>query len=236
MQADELGKQNELAEKQVETFANSIESQLAVQQSDIDQKQALYALKKSQLDQLHVRAGIDGVLQELNVDVGQRVPAGTPLAKVSQPARLKAALKIPETQARDLQIGQIASVDTHNGVIAGHVMRIDPSAANGTLTVDVKLDGPLPRGSVPDLNVEGTIEIERLRDVLMVGRPVRGDAENTVGLFKLIDDGKEAVRVQVQLGKTSVDAVEIRKGLQSGDQVILSDMSAWDSFDRVQLK
>lgn len=236
VQVEELAKQNELAEKQVDIFASSIDSQLAVQQADIDQKRALYALKKSQLEQLHVRAGIDGVLQELNVDVGQRVAAGAPLAKVTQPAQLKAALKIAETQARDLQVGQTASIDTHNGTIAGHVMRIDPSATNGTRTVDVKLDGPLPRGAVPDLNVEGTIEIERLKGVLMVGRPVHGDAESAVGLFKLSSDGKQAVRVQVELGKTSVDAVEIRSGLQSGDRVILSDMSAWDSFDRLQLK
>jgi HlyD family secretion protein len=234
--AEELAKQNDLAKQEVETFADSITAQLAVQQASIDQKHALYELKRSQVDQLHVRAGVDGILQELDVDVGQRVAQGTALAKVSQPTELKAALQIAETQAKDLQIGQKASIDTHNGVIPGHVMRIDPSVANGTRTVDVKLDGPLPQGAVPDLSVEGTIEIERLTDVLNVGRPVHGDENSTVGLFKVTDGGKEAVRVQVELGRTSVNTVEIRKGLQAGDEIILSDMSAPDNFDRVELK
>jgi HlyD family secretion protein len=155
---------------------------------------------------------------------------------VAQPTHLKAQLKIAETQAKDLVIGQKASIDTHNGLIAGHVARIDPAVQNGTVTVDVALEGALPQGARPDLSVEGTIEIERLTDVLYVGRPVHGEANSTVGLFKLVDDGKEAVRTQVQLGRTSVNTVEIVKGLQIGDQVILSDMSAWDNFDRVQLK
>jgi HlyD family secretion protein len=234
--AEELAKQDNLAEKEVETFASSIDAQLAVQQANVNQKQALLGLKESQRDRLHVRAGIDGVLQELDVDVGQQVMQGTALARVAQPAQLKAQLKIAETQAKDLQLGQTASIDTHNGVIPGHVMRIDPSVVNGTRTVDVNLDGVLPQGAVPDLSVEGTIEIERLADVLYVGRPVHGDADSTVGLFKLVDGGKAAVRVPVELGRNSVNAVEIRKGLEPGDQVILSDMSASDSFDRVQLK
>jgi len=236
VQAEELAKQNDLAQKEVQTFANSIEAQLAVQQSNVDQKRALYALKKSQLEGLHVRAGIDGVLQELDVDVGQQVAQGAPLARVAQPKLLKAQLKIAETQAKDIEIGQKASIDTHNGLIAGHVMRIDPSVVNGTRTVDVKLDGQLPPGAVPDLSVEGTIEIERLADVLYVGRPVHGDADSTVGLFKLVDGGKEAVRTPVELGRVSVNSVEIRKGLQVGDEVILSDMSASDNVDRVELK
>lgn len=236
VQAEELTKQNDLAQQEVETFANSITPQLAVQEANIDQKRALYALKRSQVEQLHVRAGVDGMLQELDVDVGQRVAQGTPLAKMSQPTELKAALQIAETQAKDLQIGQKASIDTHNGIIPGHVMRIDPSVLNGTRTVDVKLDGPLPQGAVPDLSVEGTVEIERLADVLYVGRPVHGDADSTVGLFKLLDDGKEAVRVPVEIGSESVNTVEIRKGLNVGDAVILSDMSAWDNYDRVELK
>jgi HlyD family secretion protein len=234
--AEELAKQDDLAQKEVETFANSISAQLAVQQANLDEKRAMYNLKKSQLDQLHIRPGIDGMLQELDVEVGQKVLQGTVLARVAQPTQLKAALKIAETQAKDIQIGQKASVDTHNGVIPGHVMRIDPSVVNGTRTVDVKLDGPLPQGAVPDLSVEGTIELERLADVLYVGRPVHGEANSTVGLFKEVDNGKEAVRVQVQLGRTSVNTVEIVKGLQVGDTVILSDMSAWDNYDRVQLK
>jgi multidrug efflux pump subunit AcrA (membrane-fusion protein) len=234
--AEELAKQNDLAQKEVETFENSITAQLAVQQASVDQKKALYGLYKSQFDALHVRPGIDGVLQELDVDVGQRVTQGTALAKVAQPSQLKAALQIAETQAKDIQIGQKASIDTHNGVIPGHVIRIDPAVLNGTRTVDVKLDGPLPSGAVPQLSVEGIIELERLSDVLTVGRPVHGDENSTVGLYKLVDNGQNAVRVQVELGRTSVNAVEIKKGLEIGDQLILSDMSAYDNFDRVQLK
>ena len=236
VQAEELAKQNDLAQQEVETFANSINAQLAVQQANIDQKHALYELKRSQVEQLHVRAGVDGILQELDVDVGQRVAQGTPLAKVSQPTELKAALQIAETQAKDVQLGQKASVDTHNGIIPGHVMRIDPSVSNGTRTVDVKLNGSLPLGAVPDLSIEGTVEIERLADVLYVGRPVNGDADSTVGLFKLEHDGREAIRVPVGIGSESVNTVEIRKGLSVGDSVILSDMSAWDNYDRVELK
>jgi HlyD family secretion protein len=236
VQAEELAKQNDLAQKEVQIFADSINAQLAVQQATLDQKRALYGLKKSQLDQLHVRPGIDGVLQELDVDVGQQVTQGTALAKVAQPSQLKAALQITETQAKDIQIGQKASIDTHNGLIPGHVIRIDPAVVNGTRTVDVKLDGALPPGAVPQLSVEGTIEIERLTDVLYVGRPVHGDENSKVELFKLTNDGKEAVHVQVELGRASVSAVEIRSGLQVGDQVILSDMSASDNFDRVELK
>jgi len=236
VQAEELAKENDLAQQEVQTFESSITAQLAVQQANIDQKRALYQLKKSQVEQLHVRAGVDGILQELDVDVGQQVTAGAALAKVSQPTQLKASLQIAETQAKDIQIGQKASIDTHNGIIPGHVMRIDPSVANGTRTVDVKLDGALPKGAVPDLSVEGTIEIERLADVLYVGRPVHGDADSTVGLFKVVDSGSEAVRVPVEIGSESVNTVEIRKGLAVGDTVILSDMSAEDNYDRVELK
>jgi HlyD family secretion protein len=234
--ASELAKQDDLAQKEVETFQNSIASQVAVQQASLDEKRAMYELKKSQLDQLHVRPGIDGVLQELDVEVGQKVTMGTVLARVAQPTHLKAQLKIAETQAKDISIGQKASVDTHNGIIAGHVTRIDPAVQNGTVTVDVGLEGALPPGARPDLSVEGTVEIERLADILFVGRPVHGEANSTVGLFKVVDDGKEATRVQVQLGRSSVNTVEIVRGLEVGDKVILSDMSAWDNYDRVQLK
>ncbi|MGA7839571.1 MAG: HlyD family efflux transporter periplasmic adaptor subunit [Candidatus Acidiferrales bacterium] len=236
VQAEELAKENDLAQKEVETFNNSIASQLAVQEATVDQKRAMYELKKSQMDQLHIRPGIDGMLQELDVEVGQKVTMGTVLARVAQPTHLKAQLKIAETQAKDILIGQKATVDTHNGIIPGHVTRIDPAVVNGTVTVDVGLDGPLPAGARPDLSVEGTVEIERLADVLYVERPVHGEANSTVGIFKVVDDGKEAERVQVQLGRTSVNTVEILKGLQIGDKVILSDMSAWDNYDRVQLK
>jgi HlyD family secretion protein len=234
--AEELAKENTLAQQEVQTFEASIPAQLAVSQATVDQKQAMYALKKSQLDNLNVRAGLDGVLQELDVDVGQQVTAGAVLAKVAQPTQLKASLQIAETQAKDIALGQKASIDTHNGIIPGHVMRIDPAVVNGTRTVDVKLDGALPPGAVPDLSVEGTIEIERLADVLYVGRPVHGDPDTTVGLFKLTDGGDQAVRVPVALGRASVNTIEILKGLQVGDQVILSDMSAYDNDDRVELK
>jgi HlyD family secretion protein len=236
VQAEELAKENDLAQKEVQTFDNSIASQLAVQEATVNQKRAMYELKKSQMDQLHIRPGIDGMLQELDVEVGQKVTMGTVLARVAQPTHLKAQLKIAETQAKDILIGQKATVDTHNGIIPGHVTRIDPAVVNGTVTVDVGLDGPLPTGARPDLSVEGTVEIERLADVLFVERPVHGEANSTVGIFKVIDDGKEASRVQVQLGRTSVNTVEIVKGLEIGDKVILSDMSAWDNYDRVQLK
>jgi HlyD family secretion protein len=236
VQAEELAKENELAQKEVQTFDNSIASQLAVQEATVNQKRAMYELKKSQMDQLHIRPGIDGMLQELDVEVGQKVTMGTVLARVAQPTHLKAQLKIAETQAKDILIGQKATVDTHNGIIPGHVTRIDPAVVNGTVTVDVGLDGPLPTGARPDLSVEGTVEIERLADVLYVERPVHGEANSTVGIFKVVDDGKEATRVQVQLGRTSVNTVEIVKGLEIGDKVILSDMSAWDNYDRVQLK
>lgn len=239
VQAEELKKQDELAQKEVETFQGSIQSQLAVQEAAIQQKKALYDLYTTQMNELHIQPGIEGMFQELDVDVGQRVIQGAPLAKVTQPTQLKAQLKIAETQAKDVQLNQKAEIDTHNGIIPGHVIRIDPSVVNGTRTVDVKLDGPLPEGAVPDLSVEGTVELERLPDILFVGRPVHGDANSTVGLFKVVgpwSDAKEAVRVQVELGKTSVSYVQILKGLEVGDTVILSDMSAYDNFDRVELK
>jgi HlyD family secretion protein len=235
VQAEELQKENDLAVKEVSTFEGSIEPQLAAQQAKVDQMRALWELKKSQVDQLHVRPGIDGVLEELDVEVGQKVTMGTVMARVAQPTHLKAQLKIAETQAKDITIGQRASVDTHNGIIAGHVSRVDPAVQNGTVTVDVALEGELPPGARPDLSVEGTVVIERLADVLSVGRPVHGEANSTVGLFKIVDDGKEAERVQVQLGRVSVNQVEILKGLNVGDKVILSDMSAWDNYDRVKL-
>lgn len=237
--AEELKKQDELAQSEVQTFQNSIESQLAVQEANLEQKKALYALYTSQIQEMHVRPGVDGMFQELDVDVGTRVTQGTKLGVVTQPSQLKAQLKIAETQAKDLLIGQKAQIDTHNGIIAGHVSRIDPHVDNGTRTVDVKLDGALPEGAVPDLSVEGTIEIQRLQNVLYVGRPVHGEENSTIGLFKVAgpwSDAREADRVQVELGKTSVNYVQILKGLNVGDTVILSDMSAYDAYDRIELK
>jgi HlyD family secretion protein len=234
--SEELGNQNEIAEKQVDTFADSIEAQTAAQQAKVEQARAVAKLKHQQLNQLKVTPGIDGVLQELDVEVGQQVAPGTMLARVAQPTHLKAQLKIAETQAKDVVIGQKVTIDTHNGIITGHVTRIDPSVVNGTVTVDASLEGALPTGARPDLSVEGTVEIERLTNVLYVGRPVHGEADSTVGLFKLENDGSDAARVQVKLGRTSVNTVEIVQGLKIGDKVVLSDMSAWDNFDRIRLK
>ena len=192
-------------------------------------------LKRRQVDELHVRAGVRGVLQVVPVEVGQQVAPGTNLARVADPSHLKAELKIAETQAKDVQIGQPASIDTRNGVVEGTVSRIDPSVQNGTVTVDVTLNGVLPRGARPDLSVDGTIELERLADVLFVGRPAFGQEQSAVGLFKLQPTG-EATRVQVTLGRSSVNTVEVVSGLNVGDQVVLSDMSTWDAFDRVRLQ
>ncbi len=236
VKAEELAKQNDIAEQQVKSFADSIGSQVAVEQAKVDGLRAMAQLKETQVAQLNIRPGIDGVLQELDVEVGQNVTQGTVLARVAQPSHLKAQLKIAETQAKDIVIGQKASIDTHNGVIPGHVSRIDPAVVNGTVTVDCALEGPLPSGARPDLSVEGTVEIERMSDVLYVGRPVHGEPDSTISLFKVSQDGAEANRVQVTLGKTSVNTVEIKKGLQIGDTVILSDMSQNDNVDRIQLK
>ncbi len=233
--AEALVTRNEIEKNRVEVSQKSVEAQLAAQKARVEQLRALYELKKTQLESLRVRAGVDGMLQELPVEFGQRLTAGTILAKVVQPTRLKAQLKIAETQAKDIQIGQSASVDTHNGIIPGHVVRIDPASQNGTRTVDVKLDGALPKGAVPELSVDGTIELEHLNDVLYVSRPAFGQPNSTISLFKVESDGKTAVRVQVKVGRTSVNTIEILDGLKVGDEVILSDMSRWDSFDRIRL-
>jgi HlyD family secretion protein len=193
-------------------------------------------LRRSQADALHVRAGITGVLQLLPVDVGQNVTPGTNLARVADPKKLKAEIKIAETQAKDITIGQNATVDTRNGIVKGHVIRIDPSVVNGTVTVDVAIDDPLPLGARPDLSVDGTIELENLKDVLFVGKPVHGQTDSTISLFKLTSDDDEAIRVNVKIGRSSVNTVEILQGLQIGDKVILSDMSQWDNVDRIRLK
>jgi len=233
--AEALTTRNQIEGDRVAVLSNSIAAQLAAQKAKVEQLRALYDLKRQQLDSLKVRAGISGVLQELPVEVGQQVAPGTMLAKVADPTKLQAELKIAETQAKDLQPFQKAEIDTHNGVIPGHVIRIDPAVLNGTRTVDVKLDGPLPPGAVPELSVDGTIEIEHLDNVLYVGRPAFGQPQSTVSLFKVVNGGKDAVRVQVKLGRTSVNTVEILQGLSVGDEVVLSDMSRWDSFDRIRL-
>lgn len=236
VKAEQLAIRLKLEEDRTKNAEDSAAARLQAQQSHIDQQHALYDLKRSELDSLHVRAGIDGVLQLLPVDVGQHVTPSTNLARVADPKHLKAEIKIPETQAKDITIGQPATVDTRNGIVKGQVSRIDPSVQNGTVTVDVLFAEPLPNGARPDLSVDGTIELENLRDVLYVGRPVHGQSDSTIGLFKLVDDGSEAVRVNVRLGKTSVNTVEILQGLKLGDKVILSDMSSMDTSDRIRLR
>ena len=234
--AQELATRNQIEQDRIAMNSKAIATQLAVQQTKIDQVRALAQLKHKHLEDLKVHAGISGVLQEMPVQVGQRATAGAALAKVVQPEHLKAELKIPETQAKDIQLGQTAEVDTHNGIISGSVMRIDPAVQNGTVTVDVKLEGDLPKGVRPDLSVDGTITLERLNNVLYVGRPAFGQEKSTVGMFKIEPDGKTASRISVELGRGSVTNIEIVRGLKEGDQVILSDMSRWDGVDRVRLE
>ncbi|PYQ82499.1 MAG: RND transporter [Acidobacteria bacterium] len=234
--AEQLGVRNQIAKEQLASKAESTRAQIAVAQSAVDQAKAVVALAQRQHDELKVRAGIDGMLQLVPVEEGQQVAPGTNLARVANPTRLKAEIKIAETQAKDIQLGQKAEVDTRNGVVDGRVARIDPSVINGTRTVDVTLIGGLPKGAVPDLSVDGTIELERLNDVLYMGRPAFGQEQSVVGLFKIGSDGVNAERVQVKLGKSSVNTVEVLSGLKVGDQVILSDMSAYDAYDRIRLK
>jgi HlyD family secretion protein len=238
VEAANMKVEDALAQQQVTTYANSMKSQLAVDEATVDSDKAQVALYQTEMDDLNVRAGIDGVLTELgpNIDVGAEVQPGAELCKVVEQNKLKASLQIAETQARDIQLNQSAQVDTHNGIIPGHVERIDPQATNGTRTVDVHLDGPLPPGAVPNLSVEGTILIEKLSNVLNVGRPVHGDANSTISLFKEINGGTEAERVQVEIGAVSVSNVEIKRGLNAGDVVILSDMSADDNFNLIRIK
>jgi HlyD family secretion protein len=232
----ELGKRLEIEKKRLEMSTDSVEAEIAVQRASVEKVQALSAVRRQQAEALRVRAGIDGVLQQVPVEVGQRVAPGATLAKVAQPLRLKAELKIPETQAKDIVIGQPASIDTRNGIVAGRVARIDPAVQNGTVTVDVALTGQLPQGARPDLSVDGTIELERLENVLSIGRPAFGQEKSTVGMFRLEPDGKTAVRVAVKIGRGSVNTVEIVDGLKEGQQAILSEMSRWDGFDRIRLE
>jgi RND family efflux transporter MFP subunit len=230
----ELATRHEIEQKRIEINTEAVGSQMAVQQARVAELRAMAQLRRKQYDALKVRAGIAGVLQEVPVQVGQRVTPGANLARVAQPEMLKAELKVPETQAKDIQIGQPASIDTHNGVINGSVMRVDPAVQNGTVTVDVKLADALPKGARPDLSVDGTINLEQLSNVLYVGRPAFGQEKSTVSMFKLDPDGKGASRVQVELGRSSVTAIEILGGLKEGDQVVLSDMSRWEKADRIR--
>jgi HlyD family secretion protein len=235
LKADELGNRTKIEAKRVAITAQSNAKQLASQQARLEQTRALHALRVRQLEALRLRPGIAGVLQDVPVEIGQSAPAGTVLAVVAQPDKLKAELRIAETQARDITVGQKASIDTRNGLIDGVVSRIDPAVREGTVTIDVALQGALPRGARPDLSVDGTVEIERLTDVLYVGRPAYGQGNSTITLFRLEPDSSTAIRVPVELGKSSVSTIEIVRGLEVGDQVILSDISQFEDFDRVRL-
>jgi len=236
--ADQKASQNKLSLQQLDVNEKNIEVQLASAQTKIEQAKALLGLYQKQSAALQVRAGIAGVVAPLAtpVQVGQHVLAGTSVAEVIQQDKLKAALQIAETQARDISVGQPASVDTHNGIIPGHVVRIDPSVVNGTRTVDVQLDGTLPAGAVPNLSVDGTIDLEKLHDVLKVGRPALGNENSTLSLFKETPDHKGAVRTQVKVGRASVNEIQVIEGLNEGDTVILSDMSRYDNVDRIRLE
>ena len=232
----EMDTRDKIEDQRLKINQDAIKSQLAVQQAKVDEMRALAELKQQQLERLKVKAGVDGVLVELPLQVGQHVLPGTELAKIVQPNHLMAELKIPETQARDVQIGEPASIDTHNGVITGEVSRVDPAVQNGTVTVDVKLTGDLPKGARPDLSVDGTIDLEKLENVLYVGRPAFGQESSTISMFKLDPSGNGATRVQVKTGRASVNLIQIDSGLKEGDTVILSDMSRWDNTDRVRLE
>lgn len=234
-QAEELTERLRVEQQRLAIYTNSLPEQLTVQEAQVTRLRAIAEFQRSMVDAMVVRAGAVGVLQELPIEVGQWAISGATLAKVVQPERLKAVLRIPETQAKDLAIGQEAAIDTRNGIVRGRVIRIDPGAQNGTVTVDVTLVGELPRGARPDLSVDGTIEIERLESVTYVGRPAYGQANSTVGLFRMIPGTSEAERVRVELGRSSVNTIEIVRGLSPGDVVILSDMSRWDGVDRVRV-
>jgi HlyD family secretion protein len=233
--AEELANRDSLEKQRLEIGLEAVKAQLAVQRGVVNQRRAEANLRRNQVKAQNVVAGIAGVLQQLPLEVGQRVTPGVNLARVAEPGKLKAVIRIPETQAKDVVIGQEATIDTRNGVVPGRVVRIDPAVQNGTVTVDITLTGALPQGARPDLSVDGTIELERLSDVVYVGRPAQGQAQGQVGLFKLSEDGAGAQRVTVKLGRTSVSTIEVVEGLKPGDQVILSDTSAWDSFDRIRI-
>jgi HlyD family secretion protein len=234
--AEESGTRLKLEEKRLELMTRSVSSQLAAQQRQIERLRSIASFQANRVQSLVVRAGEHGVLQELSLQPGQWVNGGSSLAKVVQPGKLKAVLRIGEIQAKDLALGQPASIDTRNGIVAGHVSRMDPAAQGGTVTVDVALDGQLPGGARPDLNIDGTIQLERLKNVLNTGRPALAESNGIVALYRLDPDGKSATRVSVRLGRVSANSVEIIQGLKEGDRLILSDLSLPDNTDRIRLK
>ena len=233
---EELATRFEVEEKRLAVMVGAADSQLALQREQVGRLRDVTNFQRFRVRSMEVKAGANGILQELPLEVGQWAQSGATLARIVEPGKLKAVLRIPETQAKDVAMGQPATIDTRNGLAKGKVARIDPAVQNGTVTVDVSLEGELPRGARPDLSVDGTIQVERLDNVLHVGRPAYGQANSAVGLFKLVGDGTEAVRVNVRLGRTSVNTVEILGGLQVGEKVIISDMSRWDSYERVRVE
>lgn len=236
LQESQLAKRRDIDRERLVKTRQQADAQLASERARVEQLRTLFELRRRQLDELKVRAGIDGVLQAMDLEIGQRVVPGEILARIAQPLPLKAELRIPETQAKDVQVGQLAVIDTRNGVAPGTVTRIDPAVQEGYVLVDVRPTGELPRGARPDLSVDGTIEIEKIEDVLYVGRPAYGQEQSTIQLFKLIEGGDKAVRTDVQIGRTSVNTVEIVSGLAEGDEVILSDPSDWDGHEIIELR
>jgi HlyD family secretion protein len=236
LRTETLKTRYEIEKERLTTADGSIAARIRVQQAAVDQARAVANLQESRLAALRVRSGFAGVLQQVPVEVGQRVAPGQNLARVADPGRLKAELRVPETQAKDVEIGQPATIDTRNGVIPGRVSRKDPAAVNGTVTIDVTLEAALPRGAVPDLSVDGTIQLERAENVLYVGRPAFGQEHSTIALFKIVDEQGHAERIQIRVGRSSVNTMEIVSGLNAGDHVVLSDMSAWDAVDRVRVR
>jgi HlyD family secretion protein len=233
---EELATRYDVEQRRLAVLSDAMSSQLALQEAQVDRLRAVTEFQRGRVHSMEVLAGASGILQDLTLEVGQWAQPGATLARIVEPGRLKAVLRIPETQAKDVVIGQPASIDTRNGMVQGRVSRIDPAVQNGTVTVDVSLQGELPRGARPDLSVDGTIEVERLKDVLHVGRPAYGQGNSSVRLFRLVEGGHSAVRVNVELGRASVNTVEIRGGVQPGDKIIISDMSRWDGYDRVKVE
>lgn len=234
LEAENTASQVEREKSRVSVNASAATAQLAAQEARLDLLRAGLEMRKRQVNELKIRGGVSGVLQQISIEVGQRVAAGATIAKLAEPGRLKAQIRIAETQIKDVVVGQVASVDTRSGIVPGRVVHIDPAAIQGTVSVDVQLEGELPRAARPDLSVDGTIEIERLSNVLYVGRPANGQADSMLSMFKVVPNG-EAIRTRVRVGRVSVNLIEILEGLQEGDEVILSDMSMWDAYDRVRL-